>query len=231
MDKLFSTIFSSVTQVDVQLSDFLIIIGASFLIGVIISVFYLITHKNETYSASFPVTILMLPIIVAVIIRLVGTNVASALSLGGVFTLVRFRTTPADSKDVAYVFFALGSGLACGLGYIGYGILFTVILCVILLILKLMKFGIGNERSMVLRISVPEDINYENVFEETLNKYTEAHKLMQIRTSDFGAVFEVRYAIQLKKNVDSKEFLDEIRTKNGNLNIIMKRKEYEVKVA
>lgn len=231
MDNFFSTIFNTSSQTDVQLSDFIIILLGALGVGIIISIFYILTHKNETYTASFPATMIMLPIIVAVIIRLVGTNAASALSLAGAFSLIRFRTEPADPKDIAYVFFALAAGLGCGIGYIGYALMFTVILCVITFVLKLMNYGVGSERSMHLRISVPENLNYENVFEQTLTQYTNAHKLMQIRTTDFGAVFEVRYAIELKKGVDTKAFIDELRTKNGNLNITMTRKEYDVKVA
>lgn len=231
MNNFFSTIFNTSSQTDVQLSDFIVILLGALAVGVLISIFYILTHKNETYTASFPATMIMLPIIVAVIIRLVGTNAASALSLAGAFSLIRFRTEPADPKDIAYVFFALAAGLGCGIGYIGYALMFTVILCVITLVLKLMNYGAGNERSMYLRISVPENLNYENLFEQTLTQYTNTHKLMQIRTTDFGAVFEVRYAIELKKGVDTKAFIDELRTKNGNLNIIMTKKEYNVKVA
>lgn len=231
MNNFFTTIFNSVSQTDVQISDFLMILAGALGVGVLISIFYILTHKNETYTASFPATMIMLPIIVAVIIRLVGTNAASALSLAGAFSLVRFRTEPADPKDIAYVFFALAAGLGCGIGYIGYSILFTIILCVITFVLKITNYGVGNERSMHLRISVPENLNYENVFDSILKQYTTSYKLMQIRTTDFGAVFEVRYAIELKKGVDTKAFIDELRTKNGNLNIIMTRKEYSVKVA
>lgn len=228
MNNFFSSIFDSQVQSNVQFKDFILILIGALVAGVIISLFYIFTHKNESYPSTFPVTMIMLPIIVAVIIRLVGTNAASALSLAGAFSLVRFRTAPADSKDIAYVFFSLAAGLGCGIGYIGYSLLFTAILCVILLVIKITNFGASSEHSMNLRISIPENLNYDNLFDDILNKYTDSYKLMQVRTTDFGSVFEVKFAIELKKEINTKEFLDELRCRNGNLNIVMTKKVYEV---
>ncbi len=108
---------------------------------------------------------------------LVGNNIARAFSLAGAFSIIRFRSAPGDPKDIAYVFFTLAVGLTCGMGYIGYAIIFTIILCALMIILDLTKFGTSKSKTMQLKITVPEDLNYEDAFDEILNKYTNSWRI------------------------------------------------------
>ena len=114
----------------------------------------------------------MLPAIIAVIILLVGNNVARAFSLAGAFSLIRFRSAPGDPKDIAYVFFTLGVGLACGMGYIGYAVLFAMILCAAMAILQIVHFGQPKTARMTLKITVPENLNFHGLFDDLLERYT-----------------------------------------------------------
>lgn len=199
----------------------LTIMGAALGLGLLISLVYILTHRKETYSAGFTVSLIMLPMIIAMIILLIGNNVARAFSLAGAFSLIRFRSAPGDSKDIAYVFFTLGIGLACGMGYIGYAALFAVILCIVMVVLTKIKFGNRRQGPMRLKVVLPEDMDYSGVFDEVLNEYTISHKLSRVKTSEFGSLFELTYEITLKSTASTKEFIDKLRCKNGNLSIVL----------
>lgn len=214
LDTIFSSIAGELTPLHACL-----IIGSALLLGLLISLTYLLTHQKEGYARSFPVTLIMLPAIIAVIILLVGNNVARAFSLAGAFSLIRFRSAPGDPKDIAYVFFTLGVGLACGMGYIGYAVLFAVILCAVMAILQSVHFGQPKTARMTLKVTVPENLNFHGLFDDLLEQYTVSWMRKKVKTSDFGALFEVVYEIQMKEEGGQKDFLDAIRQRNGNLSI------------
>ena len=186
---------------------------------VVICASYMKIHKDEVYSQGFTTTLIMLPVIISIIILLVGNNVARAFSLAGAFSIIRFRSAPGNSRDIAYIFFTLAVGLACGMGYIGYAIIFTIILCTVMFILNITKFTVPKTKMMTLKITIPEDLNFEGIFDEILNRYTTSWSISRIRTRDFGALFEINYNLSIKPEINQKQFIDELRCKNGNLNI------------
>lgn len=202
---------------------------ASLVLGVFISLIYLFTHRKEGYSPSFTITLIMLPAIIDIVIMLIGNSVARAFSLAGAFSLIRFRSAPGDAKDIAYVFFTLGVGLACGMGYIAYAAIFAFTLCTVMVILYFIKYAEPKSPVMELKITVPEDLNFEGAFEDILSKYTSHYKLRRIKTKNFGTLFEVAYYIKLKHNTQKKEFIDQLRCKNGNLNISLIQRAYDEK--
>ena len=218
---MLETIINSTDGTSFTLTNTLIVITAAIILGFLISLVYMRTTKKAGYSPSFTVTLIMLPVIISIIILLVGNNVARAFSLAGAFSLIRFRSTPGEPKDIAYVFFTLAVGLCCGMGYIGYAIIFTIILCLVMLILDVTKFAMPKTKAMNLKIIVPEDLNYEGVFDEILNSYTTNYKIESIRTRDFGALFELNYSIHLLEEANQKQFIDALRCRNGNLNITL----------
>lgn len=212
-------LFSGVIGESLTLTGTLAIIGSALALGLFISIVYMVLNKNEHYSQSFMITLIMLPAIIAMIILLVGNNVARAFSLAGAFSLIRFRSAPGDAKDIAYVFFTLSIGLACGMGYIGYATLFAIILCVTMAILTTFKFGEHKDAPFQLRITMPEDIDYNGAFDGILERYTRANRLLKVKTADFGSLFELTYEVNMKDARETKEFIDKLRCKNGNLNI------------
>ena len=216
---MLDNLMSSITYGSFTLSNVLTVIATSIVLGFIISLTYINTHKEEGYVPSFTVTLIMLPIIISIIILLVGNNIASAFSLAGAFSIIRFRSAPGEPKDLSYVFFTLAVGLATGMGFIGYAVIFTIILCLLMVIIEKTKFAAQTSKSLELKITVPENLNYENVFNDILNKHTKRWNLSRVRTRDFGALFELRYKIGVDNNFDSKKFIDELRCRNGNLNI------------
>lgn len=227
---MLETIISTTTGESFTLTNALIVILSSIILGLVISLAYMKTNKKNGYSSGFTTTLVMLPVIISIIILLVGNNVARAFSLAGAFSIIRFRSAPGDPKDISYVFFTLAVGLTCGMGYIGYAIIFTVILCALMIILDLTKFSSPKSKSMQLKITVPENLNYEGVFEEILDKYTNSWNIERVRTRDFGALFELNYIIHMKEDVNQKMFLDELRSRNGNLNISLTLSGFEEKV-
>ncbi len=170
---MLETIISSTTGESFTLVNALIVIFASILLGLVISGVYIKTNSKQGYNS--------------------GNNVARAFSLAGAFSIIRFRSAPGDPKDIAYVFFTLAVGLTCGMGYIGYAVIFTVILSALMFILDIINFGTPKGKSMQLKITVPEDLNYEGVFEEVLNEFATSYAIERVRTRDFGALFELYY--------------------------------------
>lgn len=216
---MLESIITSTTGESFTLTNTLIIITSSILLGIVISLAYLKTHKKDGYIPSFIISLIMLPTIISIIILLVGNNVARAFSLSGAFSIIRFRSTPGDTKDISYIFFTLAVGLASGMVYVGYAVIFTIILCTVMIILDSLNFAMPKSKAMVLKITVPEDLNFEGVFDEILNTNTTSWNMVKVRTRDFGALYELNYSIHLKNDVNQKKFIDSLRVRNGNLNI------------
>lgn len=226
MENLFSSILGS----SLDPLSMVILLACSLVLGFAISIVYMLTHKKSGYPPSFAVTLVMLPAIIAVMILLIGDNVARAFSLAGAFTIIRFRSAPADSKDITYIFFTLAVGLALGLGYVGYAVLFTVVLVAAVGFMEIFRYAVPKNEHMLLKVTVPENLNYQNLLDDILNEYTNSWKLKKVKTADFGALFETAYCIELKKGCDQKEMLDKIRARNGNLNVQLLLREYEDKL-
>jgi hypothetical protein len=188
--------------------------------GLIISLTYIFTHKGS-YQQSFAVTLTMLPVILAVIILFVGSNVARAFSLAGTLSIIRFRSAPGDPEDIGYIFFSIAAGLASGVGLYLYGALFVVVLCAFMIIIKGIGFGSTGGRLRTLKITVPEDLDYQGAFDGILNEYSEKHTLTRVKTTDLGSLYELVYKISLRNGADEKKFIDSLRCRNGNLNIVL----------
>lgn len=215
MDKLFESIVSGTLSLGITA----IIIVTSALLGFGVSLLYTYTNKNKGYAKNFVITLIILPVVISTIILLVENSIARAFSLAGAFALIRFRSAPGDPIDISYIFFTLAIGLACGIGYIGYAIVFAILLSIILLILHFTKYGDAKNRNITLKISIPENLNYQDLFIDVFEKYTNHNEMKRVKTTDFGSIFVVEYSIRLKPNISQKDFIDELRCRNGNLNI------------
>ena len=227
---MLETIISSTTGESFTLVNALLVIGSSILLGFVISLAYMYTHKREGYTPSFTITLIMLPVIISIIILLVGNNVARAFSLAGAYSIIRFRSAPGDPKDISYIFFTLAVGLASGMGYIGYAVIFTVILCLVMIIIEKSNFAMPKTRSLRLKILIPEDLNYEGLFDEILDRHVHSWKIETVKTKDFGALFELTYRLNVNEELKQKDLIDELRCKNGNLSISLTSVGIEEKV-
>ncbi len=196
-------------------------VAVAVVIGLVIAFVYTLISKKDGYNKSFIVGLALLPAIVAAVILLVGSNVARAFSMAGAFALVRFRSAPGSAKDISIVFFSMASGLACGLGFVTFAVCFTVLILVVLVIISVTGFGGSSEYKKQLRITIPENLNYMTVFDDVFEKYLSENVLRKVKTTNMGTMFELTYECRMKDDNTQKQFIDELRVRNGNLNITM----------
>lgn len=215
---MFESILTT-SETTISAGPAIIIMFEAFVLGVVIAFCYIFSQKNGTYSKEYIVTISVLPAIVALIIMLVGSSVARALSLAGAFALVRFRSAQGTAKEIAFVFFAMAVGLASGLGFVFFAPVATAVICVCLIIVCKTPFGEKKSHEKLLKITIPEDLNYTGIFDDLFKEYTGECVLKQVRTTNMGTLYELSYYVILKDGVDEKKFIDSIRCRNGNLNI------------
>lgn len=190
----------------------------SFIAGLIVTSSYIAACKGKKYSKNFAITVLLLPVIMSIVIPFIATDLKKTLSLAGVFALVRFRSIPGDSKDILYVFFSIASGLIIGLNDYLLGFLMTISVSILFVLISRLW---NVEDKQILKITIPEDMNYKDVFEDIFEKYLVKWGVKNVKTSNMGTLFTISYWVQPKARINDKEFIDELRTRNGNLNIIL----------
>ena len=195
--------------------------AAAVIIGLVIGITYMYACKKSGYNKDFIVGLVLLTAIVSVVIMLIGSNVARAFSMAGAFALVRFRSAPGNAKNIAVVFFAMASGLACGLGYITFAVIFTVVIILVLVTLSITNFADKNAGKRQLRITIPENLNYTHAFDGIFDNFLSSKELTKVKTTNMGTMFELTYIIEMNKDINEKEFIDSLRVVNGNLNITL----------
>jgi lipoprotein signal peptidase len=203
------------------MSSLISVLITSSLLGGVLSLVYVTTHKRTVYDQSFNLTLLMLPLVISVIVLLISDNLARAFSLAGVFTLVRFRTAIADSRDITYIMSTVGIALASAMGLVGIAIIITAFLSMVILVLHFFKMDRESTAHAKLRIIIPESLNYSNAFDDVFKKYVMSYQLQKVKTTDFGTMFELTYLIKTRPSINQKAFLDELRVRNGNLSITL----------
>ena len=222
METLFKGIFDTELTNVISVPDFLLCIGVSLIIGLIIAFSYM--YKTR-YTKSFVVTLALLPAVVCVVIMMVNGNVGTGVAVAGAFSLVRFRSVPGTAKEIGTLFLAMGAGLIAGMGYLGYAVLFAIILCAIFVLYSQLDFG--SKKIMAtyktLGITIPEDLDYSGVFDEIFSTYTKTYELTNVKTTNMGSLFRLTYDIVLKDATKEKEFIDKLRCRNGNLEINISR--------
>lgn len=216
---MFESLMTFSSSEPISIGSAIIAILISMVSGLIISMTYMKTSENKKFSQNFAITTILLPAIISAIIMLIGSDIAKAFSLAGAFSIIRFRSTPGEPKDIAFVLFALAAGLSCGVGLYAFAIILTVLLCMVMLVLSITKYGKNDSTTTQLVITIPEDMEFEEVFEEILSKNSSSHKMIKLKTSAMGSLFQVTYEVDLLENTDKKKLIDELRLYNGNLNI------------
>ena len=217
LNNLFTSILTEGTFTAAQLG---IVTITSLICGIIIAVAYSIKNKC---SRSFATTLIMLPAIVELVIILVNGNIGAGVAVAGAFSLVRFRSAAGRGQEITSIFLAMAVGLATGMGYIGVAILFTLVISAINLILNVTKLGATDENHRVLKITVPENLDYEGKFEDIFNKYLSNYTYEEVKTANMGSLYKITLSVAIKAGVSTKALLDEIRTRNGNLDISLGR--------
>lgn len=213
-------ILTNTSATDVSVEQLLICMAVALGLGCVLAVLH--TYKN-TYSKNFILTLVILPAIVQAVILLVNGNVGTGVAVMGAFSLVRFRSAPGNSREIASIFLAMAVGLAIGTGYLGIAILMTLGIGIVMALVLSLPVGQVSLRRRELKITIPENLDYQGIFEDIFLKYTKSAELKCVKTVNMGSLYELRYAVCLKDEQQEKEMLDGIRCRNGNLPIVCGR--------
>jgi len=197
----------------------LVIIFITFLLGILISLTYMYTQKKGSYTKEYVVSLVILSITSAIVMILVGNNLARAAAIAGSLLFVRHRSAAGTAKEITFVFATMAVGASLGLGYIAFGILAAVLICLAMLFLHKISFGESSAQIRQLKITIPEDLNYKGVFDDLFTHYTLDVSLTLVRTVNMGTLYELTYQVTLKPEINEKDFIDQLRCRNGNLNI------------
>ncbi len=218
LDITFSSIFGAADSLvsSVSTASFLLCCLTSIVLGVLCAAVYMFKHDH---TKNFVVTLALLPLIVQMVITLVNGNLDAGIAVMGVFNLVRFRSIPGSAKDIGSVFLAMAIGLATGMGYLALAVVFAVIVAVVNAVFVLTPFGDSREQGKVLRITIPEDLEYEGAFDDILSRYTKSSELVEVQTTNLGSLYQLEYRVSMREDGHEKEMIDELRCLNGNLKI------------
>lgn len=225
---MFANLFQGLFDTDmtsvIALTDFLLCVGSALVVGLILAAFYMCGTR---YTKSFVATLALLPSVVCVVIMMVNGNVGTGVAVAGAFSLVRFRSVPGSAREIGAIFLAMGTGLIIGMGYLGYAFLCAILLGFASALYSRLDFGAKKKsaRYKTLHITIPEDLDYTDVFEPILSQYASSHELTVVKTTNMGSLFRLTYNLTLKSAVKEKELLDKLRCRNGNLEISISAQE------
>lgn len=177
--------------------------------------------KNSNYSKSFAETLAVVPAVVAIIIMMVSGNIGAGIAIAGTFSLVRFRSIPGTAREICGIFLVMADGLLCGMGYVAYAVVFAAVMALVTYLYARSGFGAKSQSDAQKRlvITVPEDLEYDTMFEDVFAEYTEEHKLVKVKTTNLGSLNKLTYLVTLKDPHQEKAMIDEMRIRNGNLEI------------
>ena len=224
METFFKGIFDGELAAVISISDFLLCLGTAIVLGLVMAVCYMFRTR---YTKSFVVTLALLPAVVCVVIMLVNGNVGTGVAVAGAFSLVRFRSVPGSAREICVLFLAMGTGLIAGMGYLGFAAVFTLVMCAAFLAYNCLNFGQKKnaDRFKILTIVIPEDLDYTDVFDDIFAEYLVCQELTRVKTTNMGSMFRLTYEITLRDPALEKQMIDQLRCRNGNLEISISRPE------
>ena len=224
LENLFKGLFDTDLTAVISVTDFLLCLGVSLVIGVLMAFAYMYRTR---YTKSFVVTLALLPAVVCVVIMMVNGNVGTGVAVAGAFSLVRFRSVPGTAKEICTLFLAMGAGLIAGMGYLGFAVLFTIVMCVMFVLYNRLDFGSkkNSETFKTFSIVIPEDLDYSGIFDDIFAEYTLSHDLLRVKSTNMGSMFKLTYNVMLRDVTREKEMIDKIRCRNGNLEITVSKQE------
>ncbi|MFV0250361.1 MAG: DUF4956 domain-containing protein [Bacilli bacterium] len=217
---MFSSVIDSTENLAV--SSGILCMATSLILGLAVAIIHM---KGGKYSKNFIITLVILPLLVQTIIMMVNGNLGSSVAIFGAFSLMKFRSFPGTSRELLSIFHAMAVGLATGMGQIFYAFIFTVLIGIVILFLEKLKFG-SKDSNKTLKITIPENLNYKDGFKDLFDKYTMSNSLIKVKTTNMGSLFELTYIVGLKDEINEKDFIDEIRCRNANLNVILDLEEH-----
>lgn len=214
LDSIFSPIFTD----NFTVSSYIICMIASLALGVIIAI---TASFKSRKSKSLILSLVLLPAIVQTVIMLVNGNVGTGIAVMGAFSLVRFRSVPGSAKEIACIFLAMATGLATAMGYVALAVIFVLIVCAAMLVASMVRIPEKDDMKRELRITIPEDLNYAHCFDDLFEKYTNSVKLSTVKTTNMGSLYKLNYLVEIKDEDTVQNFIDDLRCRNGNLEIML----------
>ena len=224
LENLFKGLFDTDLTAVISVTDFLLCLGASLVIGILMAFAYMYRTR---YTKSFVVTLALLPAVVCVVIMMVNGNVGTGVAVAGAFSLVRFRSVPGTAKEICTLFLAMGAGLIAGMGYLGFALLFTAVMCIMFVLYNRLDFGTKKNSATfkTFTITIPEDFDYSGIFDDIFSEFTTSHDLVRVKSTNMGSMFKLTYNVMLRDVTREKEMIDKIRCRNGNLEIVVSKQE------
>ena len=211
------------TVSELSVTSVAVCMGAALGLGLVIALVYMFSTKK--YTKNFIITLTLLPVLVQIVILMTSGSFGTAVAILGAFSLIRFRSVPATSLEITGIFFAMAVGLTCGIGQVLLGALITVVISFVFVIFNKTPYGEKRSGDKRLKVTVPEDLDYEDIFSDIFEKYTGSVSLDQVKTVNMGSLYQLTYRISLKDDGMAKAMIDEMRTRNGNLSISLGRVE------
>ena len=223
ISNLFNGLFDTATTQVLSLQNFLLCVGAALLSGLILALLYLVTCHS---TRGFVATLAVLPAVVCVVILMVNGNLGMGVAVAGTFNLVRFRSVPGTAREISAIFLAMGAGLISGMGYLACCLLFTLLLGGVSALYGLLRLGSGSQQlRKTLHITIPENLDYNGVFDDLFQTYTRQWVLCQVKTTNMGSLYRLTYNLTLRETGNEKEFMDALRCRNGNLELSLSHQE------
>ena len=224
LENLFKGLFDTDLTVVISVTDFLLCLGFSLALGLVMAFAYMYRTR---YTKSFVVTLALLPAVVCVVIMMVNGNVGTGVAVAGAFSLVRFRSVPGTAKEICTLFLAMGAGLIAGMGYLGFALLFTAVMCIMFVLYNRLDFGTKKSAATfkTFTITIPEDLDYSGIFDDIFAEFTTTHDLVRVKSTNMGSMFKLTYNVMLRDVAREKEMIDKIRCRNGNLEIAVSKQE------
>lgn len=210
---------SSILDGNFTIESLLICSISSIILGVIIAIVHKLTSK---YNKNFLITLTLIPLLVEAIMIMVNGSLGTGIAIAGAFSLIRFRSMPGTAREILSIFSAMTIGIILGIGYIGFAVLITLIYTIFVLIFSNISI-FENNKEKILKITIPENLDYTEVFNDEFNNYLDKYEISQVKTTNMGSLFELTYLVNVKKNINEKEFIDKLRIKNGNLKIVLSK--------
>ncbi|MBQ8341546.1 MAG: DUF4956 domain-containing protein [Clostridia bacterium] len=224
---MFQGLFDTDLTMVIGVGDFLLCLGVSLALGLVMALSYMFKMR---YTKSFVTTLALLPAVVCVVIMMVNGNVGAGVAVAGAFSLVRFRSVAGTAREIVAIFLAMGAGLITGMGYLAFAALYTVVLCAAFCLYHLIGFGAKKNAAVykTVQITIPEDLDYSDVFDEVFAAYTTNSELVRVKTTNMGSMFRLTYNVVLRYPAKEKEMIDCLRCRNGNLEITVSKQETTV---
>ncbi len=207
----------------ISMENCLISLGVAIILGIIVSLVHKLTTKT---TPNFLLTVAVLPVLVEAVIMLINGNLGTSLAVAGAFSLIRFRSMPGNSKEIITVFWSMAIGLACGMGYVLYAAMMTIIVAILIIIANKIFSKLEDKSRRKLKVVIPENLDYSEVFDDIFSKYTDKVELQKVKTTNMGSTFELTYMVTIKSNINEKSFLDDIRVRNANMLVMLEREEF-----